>query len=113
MEIIIWTDKLINIYGGMVYSDNNHNHALKQLSIKSLENDLFPKMNEDPFYVASEDAIERLKLFKLFIAMESKGASNFATVADLLRLEILRQFGGCYIDVDTNFDATIAKGKKS
>ncbi len=100
IQVILWCDKLMHIYATAARLSL---HGLEdKLCIKTFKDDLFPAMRFDPFY-GKELGLKRWQRFHFFRKLESIGAHNYATVADLLRLEILRQFGGCYCDVDTVF----------
>lgn len=56
-------------------------------------------MSRDPYYHRNSHF---LKKFHECILREAVGYKNLAAVADFLRIEILRQTGGHYFDVDTN-----------
>lgn len=61
-------------------------------------------MRTDPFYLESfKKGLTRLKFFDTYMLREMAGLKNLAAAADIYRLEILRQEGGVYFDVDTEF----------
>ncbi len=59
------------------------------------------KWLDDKFYKENPG---RLKDFENIVGREMVGSKNLAAASDLLRYEILRQFGGYYFDTDTKFN---------
>jgi hypothetical protein len=106
IQIQLWTDKPEHIYNS---ADDIPKDFFSRLEVKTISADLLPPMQLDPFYTQDAEAQNRLMLFNLLTSIESIGSENFATVSDLLRLEILRQFGGCYMDTDTTFEENFSQ----
>lgn len=79
---------------------------LESLGINIINiNTLKPIMNNDPFYTADASYPKRDKAdqFWEYVDRETVGNKNYAAASDLLRYEILRQYGGYYFDTDTKF----------
>jgi len=110
--VILWCDSKMNIY--RTASKLDICDIETQLEIKTFKDDLFHRMDSDLFYSINRKAVKRLQQFKLFIRLESNGAHNYATVSDLIRTEVLRQYGGCYCDTDTElvFPKSISEIKR-
>jgi hypothetical protein len=106
IKICLWTDNPENIKA--TSAKNQGTDLLAGISIKTVAEDLLPAMEQDSFYNKDKSAKQRLQIFKSVLGLESVGSSNFATIADLLRLEILRQHGGLYLDCDTTFECNFS-----
>ncbi|OGT52483.1 MAG: hypothetical protein A3E84_03130 [Gammaproteobacteria bacterium RIFCSPHIGHO2_12_FULL_42_13] len=83
--------------------------VLAELSIPHLQirniSELYENMDHEAFYQGDEGRRRKIKL-QTNIGREMEGFKNLAAASDLLRLEILRQFGGYYFDTDTRFYVT-------
>lgn len=103
IDIILWCDTKMNVYRTANLIGLGLGNVDNLISIRTYKDDLLPNIETSDFYMGSARAKQRLLNFKLFTKLESSGAYNYATVSDIYRLEILRQFGGCYCDTDTIF----------
>lgn len=72
------------------------------LKIRNI-NELYEKMATDPFY----EETEKLNRFIAYVNREMVGFKNYGAASDWLRLEILRQWGGIYVDTDILFSLNI------
>lgn len=93
-EVNLWVDKEENYIKTSVATGINP----ANLQVRNIT-ELLDNMKQDPFY-QHEDRFEK---FKEVIGREMVGFKNLAAAADLLRYEILRQKGGYYFDVDSEF----------
>lgn len=109
-EINLWTDnpkKQQGLVERWVSSDMDvawPKTFVEKLGILNLRvreiSELISRMERDEFY---QDR-SFLNAFIANVNRELIGFSNYAAASDLLRLEILRQEGGYYLDTDTEFE---------
>lgn len=100
-EITLWVEnEKRNYQTTSVVSDI----SIPNLQIRNIT-ELFENMKTDPFY-QGEKGPGLMNQLQANIAREIVGFKNLAAASDLLRLEILRQFGGYYFDTDTRFYLT-------
>lgn len=93
-NINLWVDDDMNY----IKTSAKENIVIPNLRLRNI-NELAPIMRETSFY-QKED---RFKKYWEYLNRELVGFKNFATAADLLRFEILRQEGGYYFDTDIEF----------
>ena len=114
-KVTIWVDDEKNYYKSLEnmrqkkyskldYLDLNRAKKIEQeeknsgIQVRKI-NELLDNMTTHPFYQKDN----RLRDFIYIIGREAIGLKNEAALVDLLRCEILRQFGGYYFDTDTKF----------
>jgi mannosyltransferase OCH1-like enzyme len=101
-EINLWVDNPRNYESTSIKLDRE----IPNLRIRNI-NELHPKMEQDKFYQEEN----RLSDYQSCIDRERIGLKNLGAVSDLLRLEILRQEGGYYLDTDTTFEGLTPDSK--
>lgn len=93
----IWTDQ------GSRNSNNTQFQQISGLNIKNLETELLANVRgNNSIYTETE----KNSFFK-WILFEYLPPANYAAISDLLRIEILRQYGGMYLDVDVAINSAI------
>lgn len=98
IELNLWVDNPINYHKTAAKNDI----TIPNLKIHNV-NDLYQNMKLD------SAGNERYNEFMTTIINERNGLKNEAAAVDLIRLEILRQKGGYYFDLDTDFRFDIDK----
>lgn len=102
-EINLWVDDPKNVANSAFFSRQGEmsDHRIPHLRVRTVA-ELEDAMQQDPFYTKGDQS--NLKDFQAFLAREMVGLKNLGAAADLLRYEILRQEGGYYFDIDTDFE---------
>jgi len=92
----LWVDHLSN-YEKACNAEGLAVPGLKLHQIDALYQDL----RQSEFYSKNRYG---MSLFECFCRAELVGARNYAAASDWLRYEILRRYGGYYMDMDTRFE---------
>lgn len=90
-KIMLWVDKFTDSL------PKDEIESFPEITVKKVS-DLLGASSKDSFYCGKNK--KRFLSFSSIILREGIGLDNQAAKSDLLRLEILRQFGGYYLDVD-------------
>ncbi|HSX20485.1 MAG TPA: glycosyltransferase [Gammaproteobacteria bacterium] len=100
-EVNIWTD------AGSRQANAAQFKQIAGLTVRHIEGELLKNLlsNDSPY-----TDIEK-KHFLKWMLFEYLAPANYAAVSDLLRIEILRQHGGLYLDTDTFITSTITEKK--
>lgn len=93
-EVNLWVDSPLNYHRTAVTAEID----APNLKLRDI-NELLEKMKEAPIYTKNNNFVR----FISYVNREMIGHKNLASVSDLIRYEILRQFGGYYFDTDLEF----------
>ncbi|KTD24019.1 glycosyltransferase [Legionella maceachernii] len=92
-EVNLWVDNDMNY----IKTSSKEDILIPNLRLRNIS-ELKQGMRKDPLYQG-----DKFKKYWEFLDREQVGFKNYASIADMLRFEILRQEGGYYFDTDIEF----------